>query len=60
MYLGEKIDGTEESEPEVWVSDTGFDSGFVLDDPEGEVHGDPFVNQEIWAFESGIGFKQVP
>jgi hypothetical protein len=56
VNLGEKIDGTEESEPEVWVSDTGLDSGLVLYDPVGEVHRDPFVPQEIWAFGSGIGF----
>ena len=56
VNLGEKIDGTEESEPEVWVSDTGLDSGLVLYDPVGKVHSDPFVPQEIWAFGSGIGF----
>lgn len=59
-HLGEEVDSTEESEPEVWVSDMGLDSGLVLDDPDGEVHGDPFVPQEIGAFGSGIGFKHVP
>lgn len=60
VNLREEVDSTEESEPEVWVSGTGLDSGLVLNNPEGKVNGDSLVPQEIKAFVSGIGLKQIP
>lgn len=59
-HLREEVDSTEESEPEVWLSGIVFECGLVLDNPEGEVNGDSLVPQEIEAFVSGIGFKQLP
>lgn len=59
-YLREEIDGAEESEPEMGFANKPFDGSLVLDDPVGEIDGDPFVSQVIEPFGSGVGFKQVP
>lgn len=42
------------------ISCVGSNGGFVLDDPEGEIHGDPFVAEEIEILGSSIGFEQIP
>lgn len=42
------------------VSSKPFNGGLVLDNPVRQVHGDPFVPQEIKSFESGMGFEQIP
>lgn len=58
--LGKESDGAEEGEPQMGASSVGFNGGLVLDDPEGEVDGDPLVPEEIEALSSGVRLQQIP
>lgn len=60
LYLGKKVDGTEKGKPKVRFPGESFNSSFMLDNPVRQVHGHPFVPQEIKAFMSGIGLEQIP
>lgn len=58
--LGEEVDGAEEEGAEVGVPRAATNGGLVLDDPEGEVDGDPIVPEEVDVLPTRTGLEQVP
>lgn len=57
IYLGEEIDGTEESKSNVRVSTVSFNGGFMLNNPKGKIYSHSFVSEEIEAFISSVRFE---